>query len=338
MQGFLHMMQKNQRFFKDMNGFPKFKKRNEDNSATFPYDAISRKNTFETRHISLTQQFQNVRFKCSNLYWSRLQTYKQGIRSATLTRTKSGRFFFSILVDIPQDELVKFKKTGKHAGADRGVKDFVITSDGEIFPNKKFFQKIEKQIKRLQKQASRKQKGSNNQKKAYIKVANKYEHATWQKEAYIHEVVNSLLQCYDLICIEDLNVKGMLKSHHLAKAIQQVSFYRFATILTDKAHVNGKEVVKVGRFFPSSKTCSHCNHVLDNLPLSTREWTCPQCGAKNNRDINAAINILYEGERIIGGRTPKFKPDGEPNCGALSLDGSSSGPLKQEANSKNHLC
>lgn len=122
---------------------------------------------------------------------------------------------------------------------------------------------------------------------------------TNKKENYIHSVVNELLRHNDVVFMEDLNVSGMLKNHHLARAINEVGFFRFKQVLVDKANNNDKKVVFVDRFYPSSKTCHHCGYVNKDLKLKDREWTCPICGTKHDRDINAAVNILNEGERIL---------------------------------------
>ena len=288
-----------QKFFKQHNGFPKFKSKKDKQSALFPYEAISKHNTFETRHISLTKPLKNIKFRCSDLYLSRLQKYNKNIRSATLSKTKSGNFFLSILIEMEDAELKRFEHTNKQVGIDLGVKDFVITSDGEVFENKHFFKKEEKQIKKLQRQLSKKVKGSNNRKKAQVRIAKLFERITNKKDAYIHYVANELLSYFDTIFMEDLNVQGMLRNHHLAKAIQEVGFYKFKETLVNKALVNNKQVVFIDRFYPSSKTCSVCGYKKRDLRLSDREWTCPICGTKHDRDINAAMNILLEGQRML---------------------------------------
>ena len=288
-----------QKFFKQHNGFPKFKTKKDKQTALFPIDAISRKNTFETRHISLVTSLKDIKFRCSDLYFRRLQTYKDRIRSATLSKTKSGNYFLSILIDLPQEDVVKFGVTNKHVGIDLGIKDFVITSDGEVFENKHFFKKQEVKIAKLQRQLSKKQKGSNNRNKQLVRIAKVFERLTNQKDAYIHSVVNELLTYYDTVFMEDLNVKGMLKNHYLAKAIQEVGFYKFKEILINKALTNNKKVVFIDRFYPSSKTCSQCGYKKRDLKLSDRFWTCPVCGENHDRDINAATNILLEGQRML---------------------------------------
>ena len=298
-QAIRQMLSAYDRFFKQHNGFPKFKSKKDKQSALFPKDAISKQNTFETRHISLTTPLKNIKFRCSDLYFSRLQKYNKNIRSATLSKTKSGNFFLSILIEMEDTELKKFEHTNKQVGIDLGVKDFVITSDGEVFENKHFFKNEEKQIKKLQRQLSKKVKGSNNKKKAQIRIAKLFERITNKKNAYIHYVVNELLTYFDTIFMEDLNVQGMLRNHHLAKAIQEVGFYKFKETLVNKALVNDKQVVLIDRFYPSSKTCSVCGYKKRDLRLSDREWVCPICGTKHDRDINAAMNILLEGQRML---------------------------------------
>ena len=169
-------------FFKYHKGYPKFKSKKDKQSALFPIDAISKCNTFKTKHISLVTSLKNIKFHCSDLYFKRLQTYKNNIRSATISKTKSGNYFLSILIDIEESEIVKFKKTGKSIGIDLGVKDFVISSDGKKFENKHFLKNHENKIKKLQRQLSRKVKGSNNRNKAKIKLAKAFEHLVNQRE------------------------------------------------------------------------------------------------------------------------------------------------------------
>ena len=298
-QAIRQMLSAYNNFFKQHKGFPKFKSKKERQSALFPINAISKCNTFETRHITLTQPLKNLRFRCSDLYFRRLQKYSKNIRSATLSKSKSGNYFLSILVEMEDTELKRFEHTDKQVGIDLGVKDFVITSDGEVFENKHFLKNEEKKIKKLQRQLSKKKVGSNNRKKAQIRIAKLFERMTNKKDAYIHYVVNELLSSFDTIFMEDLNVQGMLRNHHLAKAIQEVGFFNFKQVLVNKALVNDKQVVFIDRFYPSSKTCSVCGYKKEDLTLNDREWTCPNCGTKHNRDINAAVNILLEGKRML---------------------------------------
>ena len=289
-------------FFKLGKGFPKFKSKKDNQSALFPCEAISKSNSFETRHISLTKPLKNIKFHCSNLYFERLQRYKNNIKSATLSKTKSGRFFLSILIEMNEEEFKQFRHTNNKVGIDLGVKDFIITSDGEVFKNKHFLKQSEDKIKKLQRQLSKRVKGSNNRNKIRIKIAKAFEHLANQRLDYIHNAVNSLLRAYDYVFMEDLNVQGMLRNHNLAKAIQDLGFYTFKNILKNKAMLNDKFVIEVDRWFASSKTCHKCGYVYKNLTLGEREWTCPVCGEHIDRDLNAAINILLEGEKIMGAK------------------------------------
>ena len=298
-QSIRQMLTAYDRFFKYHDGFPKFKSKKDKQSALFPKDAISRRNTFETRHITLTQPLKNIKFRCSDLYLRRLQKYSKNIRNATLSKSKSGKYFLSIIVEMEDTELKIFEHTDKQVGIDLGVKNFVITSDGDVFKNKHFLKKEKKKIVRLSRQLSRKVKGSNNREKQRDRIAKLFERMTNKKDAYIHYVVNKLLQSYDTIFMEDLNVQGLLRNHSLAKAIQEVGFYKFKEILSNKALVNDKKVISVDRFYPSSKTCSVCGYKKEDLKLSDRSWVCPQCCTKHDRDINAAVNILLEGKRML---------------------------------------
>jgi len=297
-QAIRQMLTAYDKFFKEHKGFPKFKSKKDKQTALFTKTAISKKNTFETKHITLVKSLKNIKFRCSDLYHKRLQKYKDNIRSATLSKTKSGNLFLSILMDMNDNEFVKFNKTSRDVGIDLGVKDFVISSDGDVFENKRFLKADERKLKKLQRQLSKKKVGSNNHNKQRINIARAFERITNKKENYIHYVVNELLMNYDTIYMESLNVSGMVKNHHLAKAIQEVGFFRFKEILNSKAIANDKKVVLIDKFYPSSKTCSNCGYKNKDLKLSDRHWQCPECGEQHDRDFNAAKNILREGQRI----------------------------------------
>ena len=297
-QSIRQMLTAYDKFFKEHKGFPKFKSKRDKQSALFPIGAISKKNTFDSRKITLTKNLKNISFRCSDLYLSRLQKYKDNIRSATLSKTKSGCYTLSILIEMKEDEFVKFNKTSRDVGIDLGVKDFVITSDGNVFENKHFYKKDEKRLAKLQRQLSKKRKGSSNFHKQCKRIARVFETITNKKENYIHSVVNWLLHHYDTIYMEDINTSGLLKNHKLAKAIQEVGFFKFKTTLQNKALQNDKKVILIGRYYPSSKTCSKCGYIHKDLKLQDRHWQCPKCGANHDRDFNAAVNILYEGRRI----------------------------------------
>jgi len=181
-----------------------------------------------------------------------------------------------------------------------GIKDFVITSDGETFENIKIKRNNKQKLNKLHKQLSKKQKGSKNRNKARIKLAKFYEKLNNQKENYLHSVTNSLLNENQVIVMENLNVSGMMKNHKLAKSIQELSLYRFKQILVYKADwSDDRQVIEIDRYFPSSKLCNVCNYKNNDLSLSDRQWICPQCGTNHNRDHNAALNIKNEGIKIL---------------------------------------
>ena len=192
-------------------------------------------------------------------------------------------------------------------GLDLGIKDFIITSEGQHYENLKSKRNNQSKLARQHRDLSRKIKGSNHQKQARVRLAKTYNKLNNIKEYYLHHVTNHLLSENQTIVIEDLNVTGMLKNHRLARSIQELSLNRFKTMLMYKSEWYGREVIQVSRWFPSSKLCSCCGYKNDDLTLKDREWTCPECGVIHDRDINAAINIRNEGERIkIGLSSPEL--------------------------------
>ena len=330
-------------FFERHTGYPKFKSKHDNKqSCRFELGAISKRNDYTTYHLSLAN-IRNVKFRCNEKYALYLQKHHDNIRQATLTRLPCGEYYLSILVD--GDLTHKVKETNAAIGIDLGIKDFVITSDGEVFDNLHFKKSETKKIKKLQRQLSKKQKGSNNRNKARIRLAKLYKKINDRKQYYLHAVSNSLIDENQIICMEDLNVKGMSKNHKLAESICEMNFGEFRRMLEYKASWYNRRIVFVDRFYPSSKTCRHCGYINKELKLSDRIWICPHCGRSIERDYNAALNILDEGMRIIGCSTPEFKLVESPTaerrttrkCGAmddiLSDEGlKSSGSVKQEVN------
>ena len=297
-QAVIDMLSAYKNFFELHTGYPKFKsKRDNKQSCRFDIGAISKRNDYTTYHLSLAN-IRNVRFRCNDKYAQYLQKHHDNIRQATLTRLPCGEYYLSILVDGSLTHK-GLQDTDKVVGIDLGVKDFVITSDGEIFNNLHFKKSQANKIKRLQRQLSRKEKGSNNRNKARLKLAKAYKKINDRKQYYLHQVSNTLINENQVICMEDLNVKGMLRNHKLAESIQEMNFGEFRRMLEYKAKWYGRTVVYVDRFYPSSKTCHNCGYINKELKLSDRQWICPQCGGVIERDHNAALNILDEGLRII---------------------------------------
>ena len=192
------------------------------------------------------------------------------------------------------------EKTGAVCGIDVGLKDFAITSDNKKFKNNRYTKKYERQLKKAQQHFSRKQKGSNGFEKQKFKVAKIYEKIANTRQDVLHKVSHQLVSSYDVIAVEDLNVKGMMSNRKLSKHIADASWGTFVNLLQYKCDWYGKELVKVDRFYPSSKTCSSCGSINQELKLSDREWTCNSCGVVHDRDLNASKNILKEGLKIYG--------------------------------------
>lgn len=210
------------------------------------------------------------------------------IRNLIIKKSSSGKYFCSICCDFDQKE---FESTGKRVGLDFGIGDLIITSDGDKFENKHFQRDGEKQIKHLQRNLSRKIKGSKNYEKLRLKLATAYEKLRNKRKDYLQKLTTKIIKENDIICIEDLNVKGMCKNHKLAASLLDSSFYRIRRMIKYKCEWYGRQFIVVDRWFASSKICHSCGYKNKNMPLSVREWKCPSCGFNHDRDINAAINI-----------------------------------------------
>lgn len=272
------------KFFKEKTGFPKFKsKKTHRHSYRIPQNV---KIDFEKHKVFLPKiKWVNIRVD---------REFEGLIKSATVKQLPSGKYFVSILVEDCKD--YQTKKQIEHVnavGIDLGIKDFAILSDGTKIENPKFLRTKEQRLKVLQKRLSQKQKGSNNRNKQRIKVAKLHEKISNERNDFLQKLTTTLVKesQFDTFCLENLNVSGMMKNHKLAKSISEVSWYQFTEMLKYKCEWYGKNLVQIGQFEPSTKTCSHCGYKNTELTLKDREWVCPICNTYHDRDINAAINI-----------------------------------------------
>ena len=272
-------------FFRGNAQFPKFKSRKHKNTFTIPQFG-----TIEDGKINIPKFKDGIKVKLH-------REVKGKIGKMNIIKTPTGKYYVSVFTE---QEIEDLPKTNKQVGIDLGLKDFVITSNNKKFKNNRYTKKYAKQLKKAQQHLSRKQKGSNGFEKQKLKVAKIHEKIASCRLDTLHKVSHQLVNQYDLISIEDLNVKGMIKNHKLSKHIADASLGNFVTLLQYKCDWYGKELVKVNRFYPSSKTCGDCGWINQNLKLSDREWTCNSCGVIHDRDVNASRNILKEGLKISG--------------------------------------
>lgn len=267
-------------FFKKIHGFPNFKNKDSKQSFTVP---------------------QSFQLKNNKIY---IPKFKEGIKVkehkklegkfvvATLSKTTTNKYYVSIIVEKEIRELPILNKT---VGIDLGIKDLIICSDGNKYKNIRPLYNLEKKLKYKQRQLSKKAKGSNNRKKARLKVAIIHEKIKNTRNDYIHKITNAITNKNQVIIAEDLNVKGMMQNHKLAKAIGDVSWHEIHRELEYKSKWKGRIYHKIDRFFPSTKMCNSCHYINNDLTLKNRVWNCPSCDAKLDRDLNASINILNQG-------------------------------------------
>ena len=272
-------------FFRTKKGFPKYKSKNGSRPS---FKVLSNvKIDFDLGKIMLP--------KVGWVKFTKNLTFEGKIGTVTITKSASGKYYASVLVEDglaqPEKKKVEWENS---VGIDVGIKDFAVMSDGTTYANPKYLENAGKKLAKLQRRLSRTQKGSKRRERARLKVAKAYERVNNCRSTFLHRITSQLTNDYDTIFAEDLNVQGMLQNHHLAKSIASASWSEFFRQLQYKCDWKGKNFVQIGRFEPSSKTCL-CGYVNHDLQLKDRTWTCPECGRVNDRDLLAAINILRFG-------------------------------------------
>lgn len=283
-------------FFAKRNKFPKFKSRRHKQSFCIP---------------------QNTKVENNKLY---IPKFKEGIKikqhravegeiiNSTISKKPCGHYYVTITVE---KSIEKYEPNTKSVGVDLGIKDLAILSDGKRYKNIKSYKTLETRLARLQRRHSKKEKGSANREKSRKKVARLHERIANIRSNHLHQITSKIVSENQTICLEDLNVKGMLRNRKLAKSVADVSFYEFVRQIQYKSEWHGRTAILIDRWYPSSKTCHHCNFVNQDLTLNDRDWDCPRCEKHLNRDFNAAKNIEREGLRLNTVGTTEIQACGE---------------------------
>jgi len=302
-ESLVHLDKAYTRFFRDKKVFPKFKSKKENyKSVSF---AQQTRVDFSTNKVFVIKFKEGIKCKLYREFTGRIKT-------STISKVPSGKYFISILVEEEVEDIIQKPINVESAlGIDLGIKSFIVDSSNREFDNPKFLRKSEKKLAREQKRLARKTKGGKNREKQKIKVARVYEKISNQRNDFLHKTSRQLVNDNQVntFCIENLNIKGMVKNHNLAKSISDCGWGTFVKYLTYKSKWAGKNILMIGRFEPSSKVCNKCGFINDKLTLKDRKWECEGCGEILNRDYNAACNIrdfALSKQNLVGRETPEL--------------------------------
>jgi putative transposase len=307
-------------FFEGRARFPRFKSKHSRQSIQYPQNV-----KVENGAVKLPGKVARVKAKIHQLI-------EETIKTVTISKEPSGKYYASILTEV-EGENPTPSSEGRVIGVDLGLTHFAITSDGEKvskYENPRHLAKREKNLKRKQQKLARKQKGSKSRQKYRKVVARVYERVSNSRQDFLHKLSRKLVNENQVVVVENLHVKGMVRNHNLAKAISDVGWGMFTNFLAYKLEKKGGKLIEINRWFPSSKLCSECYYQVDEMPLDLREWTCPHCGTHHDRDGNAAINIRAEGIRMLRQAQQQLKTDGT----AVSAEG---GEVRPRAGRKSVL-
>jgi putative transposase len=287
-------------FFEKRACFPRFKCKHGKQSLAYP------------QNVKIGDDY--LKFPKLGAIYAKIHRPIEGkVKTVTISKNKADQYYASVLFDDGKEQPPSGLQgsKGKAIGLDMGLTHFCITSDGSKYDNPRWLEKHERNLKIKQQALSRKQKGSNNRNKARVKVARVHNKISRCREDFQHKLSRKIVNENQVIVVENLNIKGMVKNHCLAKSISQVGWGSFLTMVKYKCEQEGKIYLEIERFFPSSKTCNHCLNVVESLSLDVRQWTCKNCGSRHDRDINASINIRDEGMRILASGTgaTAYRPD-----------------------------
>lgn len=277
-------------FFRGQTKFPNFKKKSNNQSFKVPVNS-----TFKLKNnkIIIPKFKEGINFR-GKLVLDNLVKFN----SVNVSKTPSGKYYATLQGEFNYNPL---EQNDKQISIDLGIKEFLITNNGIKIDNPKYLKKSLKKLKYKQKQLSKKNKGSNSRNKQRILVSLIHEKITNKRMDFLHKLSQKIINENQVICLENLSVKNMIKNHKLAQSISDVSWSKFIEMLKYKSEWNNRQLVQIDKFYPSSKSCSECQYINDNLTLKDREWTCPSCGTNHDRDINAAKNILIQGINILSG-------------------------------------
>lgn len=300
------------KFFTKKAKFPRFKNRRTKQSFCIP-----QKTKVENSKLYIPKFKEGIKIK-------QHRNIEGSIINATISKKPCGHYYVAITVER---KVKQHKRNNKKVGVDLGIKDLAVLSDGTRYKNIRPYKTLQQRLAFLQKRYSKKTKDSNNKEKARVKVARLHERIANIRHNHLHQVTSKIVSENQTIVLEDLNVRGMLKNRKLAKSVADVSFYEFVRQITYKAEWYGRTLIQVDRWYPSSKTCHNCGFVNQDLTLSDRDWQCPSCKKMLDRDRNAAMNILNEGQRLNTVGTTEVKACGEDARPSVRRQSS----VKQEA-------